>query len=646
MLTSLRHVTSLGENSLVFQGPGWLNEVGVSKIAMCQLYNTLEAREEWWPVIVDWRGAEENERGWTLPCRVDIPFIGTVISFTVRGTNRPDATAIDVSIADDSLLEHDLSCARLMRLDLLPGFSAAKSGEDGYLLLPCLAGALHRFSHSVSRTERFALYARQDQWALRSNFNCVGIKRNSLAWCAVVTGGDCDAEAVVRSHFDEDAEYSVHIGLVYRWDHTDERIPGDRTVRYFLLKPSSSGWAEFARCYRSFLREERGLQTWRQKYSRHPKIEQFARGFLMKIFQGGKTPSLDGRGEYQSAASFVEASAILAEMRSDGIEGITVELVGWNHEGHDGRYPSRFPVNPLEGGEAELRSLITWGNENGMIISVHDNALDSYEIGDDFCPDDGLVLRDGSRWRNIPWSGGFNWRMCPIPAMRHVRRDYTRMKDLGIDGHYYIDALAAFNTCHSPDHPADRQHYIAGVRDIMQFTRDLFGTLSTEVAFGAYFDLMDGVYIDDRASWMDGFTDFGHKYVDEVVPFLPVVLHNSVRFSRSNDSSDGKVGALRSLAWGAMPFIEVSARPAKKNHARPTYGEVEEFSREAYRLCCIEHGDLIEVDLDDVVEIEHDLFVTRYANGVELLVNARETAACICEAPVPALTALRRKSGA
>jgi len=610
-------------------------------IAFCQLYNAIEPRVEWRKVIADWDAVTTGDDGWDIPCRVEIPFVGKVFSFTLHGEFRPDLGAVEISIPYDSVIEHDTSYARLMRIDLLPGFCAAAPGDDGYLVLPCLAGVLHRFNHTVSREERITLYAEQEQWAMRSNFNCIGMQRDHVSWCAIVTQGDYDAEAVVRSHFGEEASYSVHIGLVYRWDASDKIIGGDRALRYYFLDPAEGGWAAFARCYRDFLRKERGVRTWHEKYAQHPKVDAYAHGFSMKIFQGCKTPDLGGRGKYQSATSFAEARQILELLQSEGIATITAELVGWNYEGHDGRYPTRFPVNPVEGGEEALKALIAWGSTNDVIVSMHDNALDSYEIGADFSHDDGIVLRDGSLWRNVPWCGGFNWRMCPLKSIRHVHRDYPRMKELGVDGHYYVDALAAFKTCHSPDHPADRRQFIEGVREILSFTRGLFGTLGLEVPFGPYFDLMDGVYIDESAKGMSAFTDFGPHFVDEVVPFLPIALHNSVRYHRGSDATEGISGALRCLAWGSMPFIEVSARPVAESHSIPAYPKFAEFAREAYRLCCVDHADLIEADLDDVASAGPDLFVTQYAGGVTLRINASGEDAVIQGESVPAFSVRR-----
>ena len=623
---------------LIAYASGWSEELACDTVATCKLYNTMEARVEWHPIIVEWQKFSSDTDGWRLPCRVDIPFIGTVITFEIVGRAKNGIGAFELAIPYSTLVERDASFARLMGIDLLPGFSRAFTGEDGYMLLPSLSGTIHRFSRRVSREERITIYARQDQWAMRSNFNCFGMHRPTVSWCAVVTEGEFDAEAVLRSHYEEEAEYSIHAGLLYRWEPNDPIIEGNRTVRYYLCSPDAGGWAEFARCYRRFMREERGLRSWAQKAEENPAVLGFARGFVMKIMQGYKQASFDGHGKYCSCTSFAEARKILQDMQSDGIMSITAQMVGWNHEGHDGRYPTRFPVNPVEGGEKAFRELIEWGRTHGIIISVHDNIYDSHEIGEDFRRDELLVLRDGSAWRNIPWASGFTYKICPLCSSRIIERDLPKLREMGIYGNYYLDALGAFLPCHSTVHPANRSEFLAAMRRNLSYVRELFGTLSLEVPYGPYFDLMDGVYSDDSMMWMDNFSNFRRNFIDELVPFLPIVLHNSVRYHRSGK---GKADALRTLAWGAMPFIEVSARSVSGDHCMPTYADLREYAVESYKLSCEKHVDLLTEDLENIEILSPDLFRTQYANGTCLLINAGKTLAALEGETLQSETVLR-----
>ena len=346
---------SPGDGRLLLNHKTWTQPILIDQVAVCQLYNTMEARVEWHPVLVEWEHLQELADGWRVPCRVDIPFVGTMLTCMLQATETR-ADALEITIRE--VVERDTTLARLMRLDLFPELGAARYGEDGYLLLPCYSGALHAFTHRVSREERLGIYAVQEQWASKSNFNCIGMHTPKRSWCAMVTEGDCDAEAVIRSCWEEEQTTSIHIGLVYRWEKSDELITGNRTVRYHLLNPPEGGWSAMARIYRRFLREERNLRTWEEKAAENPSVKTFASSFLLKIFQGYKKATLDGRGDYQSCTSFQEAGHILAQMRADGIRNLTAELVGWNDQGHDGTYPSRFPVNGIEGGEDDLRQLL------------------------------------------------------------------------------------------------------------------------------------------------------------------------------------------------------------------------------------------------------------------------------------------------
>jgi hypothetical protein len=348
----------------------------------------------------------------------------------------------------------------------------------------------------------------------------------------------------------------------------------------------------------------------------------FARGFTMKVMQGYKQSSFDGQGVYQSATAFDEARQIFRRMQDDGIQNITAQMVGWNFQGHDGTYPTRFPVNEFEGGEKAFKELIAWGHQNHVTVTVHDNCLDSYQIANDFKMENVIEHRNGTRWRSVPWAGGFNWKLCPCQSFEYVRRDLPRMRELGIDGNYYFDAVGPFYTCHDPLHPADRSGFVDAVRKMLAYARNMFGTLSLELAYGTYFDLVDGVYFDQANVFIDKHTDYRRHIIDEQVPFLSIVLHNSVRCHWHNEQAlQGVRGALRTLAWGMMPFIEISARPVAGAHAMPRYEDLSQYAQKAYAMCCQEYVHLVEVDMVDIEQPLIDVYRTSYADGTQLLVN-------------------------
>jgi hypothetical protein len=58
-------------------------------------------------------------------------------------------------------------------------------------------------------------------------------------------------------------------------------------------------------------------------------------------------------------------------------------------------------------------------------------------------------------------------------------------------------------------------------------------------------------------------------------------------------------------------------------------------------LCCEEHGDLVEQDLENVEMRAEDTFVTTYGNGVRLLINASAATASFDGKDIPAETVIR-----
>lgn len=619
-MNSIQFEVDSTSRSLLLCGPHWREPLRVTRIATCEIYNSMEARSQWIDAEPLWDKITYIEGGWTVPCQVTLPYVGIVLDFEIVARSLKKGERWRITLPDDTLVERQPEFGKLLRLDLFPGFSAATPGNEGYLFLPCNTGVLHRFNKTVAREKRITLYARQEQWTLHSDFNCFGMHSNDISWCAIVSQGDSDAEAVARSHWGIDHHYSIHAGLVYRWNHQDMRLEGDRSVLYCLLDPAAGGWQEFARQFRTFLREERELRTWKEKEGDPLELAHFARGFLLKIFQGHKKISLDGRGAYQSATTFAEARKILETMMADGIGRITAQMVGWNFEGHDGRYPQRFPINPVEGGQKEFEQLIRWGRDRGCVVSVHDNCYDAYELADNFDRGDLVVLRDGGVWRNIPWSGGFAHKICPRCGLSYLHEHYPRMQELGIRGNYYLDALGAFYPCHAQQHPATRGEFFTAMREMLAYTRKLFGTLSAEFPFGPYMDLIDGAYIDNHPYECEEVTE----WFDDIVAATPIALHNSMRYHQTIHGKAGIKRTLADISVGALPFFEVSARPIPGPHVSPTYAEVCDYAISSWNLNCVQFGDRSMVDLHSIETVGENLFRTIYADGRAIAVNATD----------------------
>jgi len=535
-----------------------------------------------------------------------------------------DGSGFRIRINEDGLQESQPQLYRILSLEILPEFGAARSGEPGYLVLPNWSGSQTFFNKSYPREVRQTIYSSNDQWEHVCNMPVFGIHRSHGTMCGLVAEGDYDAQLVCRVHWEDRHANSVHPQLLFRWEQQDELLEGPREVRYRFAPSDYEGGEGYVLCgktYRDFLRRERGLLSWEEKAAKRPVVLEYRDRFLLKIFMAYKDPQADGQGTYHSTCTFDEAREILEQCLERGMKKLTVILVGWGQDGHDGMPPTRFPVDERLGGEEAMKRLIEWCQTEDILLGVHDSYGGMYSCSPEFNTDDLVCHRTGEYWESIIWSGGQNHIICPkVFIEKHVKRDVPAVRALGIYGHHHIDAVGSFMTCYSKDHPLEkRKDYAGEVRRMFEISTDIIGSVSTEMPFGPYFDVVDGFfhsfsnpYQFHRAS------PVGRYFLDRSIPLLSIALHGSV-----NCGEEAGQGDLLHLDWGLTLQSEVCMRPS------PAFGIVSYESAKdrlgdryakyygTENLVPLLAGHWIEQRR----ELAPDVHATLYSNGMTVVVN-------------------------
>lgn len=504
----------------------------------------------------------ENE-GSALRVTANFGNIQILITTTVRLT--ADGNGFSVSMDDADITEAMPGLYRILGIEILPEFGAARTSETGYLTLPNWSGCQTFFNKNYPREIRQTIYSGNDQWEHCCNMPVFGITRAQGTLCGLVTAGDFDAQLVSRVHWEHGHTNSTHPHLIYRWQQQDERIAGPREVRYAFAPADYGGGEGYVFCatmYREFLYEERGLKTWSQKaeIQKHPVVLDWRNRFLLKFFMAYKEPRADGRGRYHMTCTFSQVREILEDCLRRGLKKLCVILVGWGQDGHDGMPPKRFPVDERLGGEIAFRALITWCCKHDIMLGVHDSYGESYACSPEFDLADVIRHRTGEPWQGVIWSGGQVHKLCPkIYVEKHTKRDVPAIRALGIYGHHHIDAVGSFTTCFCKEHPLERRaDFVKEVRTMFEFTRNTIGSVSTEMPFGPYFDVVDGFFhcYSHPSPWHCA-SPVGHWFLDRTIPLLHIALHGSVNCGDSigNLCTD----PLFWLDWGATPVWEVCA---------------------------------------------------------------------------------------
>jgi hypothetical protein len=521
---------------------------------------------------------------------------------------------------------------RVLGLEILPEFGAARSGELGYLTLPNWYGCKTYFNKKYPREVRQTIYSSNDQWENNCNAPVFGITRAHGTLCGLIARGDEDAQLVCRQHWEEAQANSVHPQLMYRWSQEDERVAGDREVRYRFAPadcPQGEGYAFVAIQYRKLLRAERGVMTWAEKAKTRPEALDYANRFFLKIFMGYKEPQVDGRGTYHCTTTCHEAREIIQQCLDRGMKKLAVILTGWGQDGHDGQPPRYFPVDERVGGTGKMRELVAWAKAHDIMLGVHTCFTDIYECSPEFRLEDVIRHRSGDPWAGVIWGGGRAHRPCPTAILPHVKRDMAELAALGFHGHHHFDAIGGFKLCYSEKHPlTTRSAFMEAVRENCRATITTLGSLSTEMPFGQYFNVMDGFFHSHShlANFLRG-RPIARYFFDEMVPLLGIALHGSHNCGTlpwlKAKPGDLELHLGEMLGSALKPSAEVCRRPSP-HFGIPTYAGKEEMLARTYAFFYGAEGVLSKLNGGDIEgrwEMAPGVSRTRYGNGTEVTVN-------------------------
>lgn len=504
---------------------------------------------------------------------------------------------------------------RLMTLSLLPDFLQTETGSDGHYLLPVSSGVLVDFRDRPPCRSSERIYMEQSEWEKYSMMNCFGCIAPKKNFLVIVEEGDFFCRV--------DSEYN-HAGInrIYP-TFLIRKKPGDLlrfescSIRLHDCGPKSD-YDDLAKVFRRYLLEKRGASMLRERMVGNPELLYSLDALRVKIFLAQKYPYLpDGSAPVRVHTTCDEARIIVDAMKTAGIDKATITLVGWNLGGHDGAYPSHFPIEPAIGGEEALRKLIEHTKRIGYKIVPHDNVTDIYRGSPDF--DYEYVARTESQEPLCAgiWGGGQAYKACPLVQLQRYGYEFERIRELGFEGHYYLDAQStALWTCHSPKHPANEKEFALALASITAIPRSLFGAVAIEcgsVYSIPFIDEVASIHFGRNPSFLECLSPYP-------VPFFHIALHGLILYHYSGVQNPNylPLGHLYEAAFGARPCMEVSYRNNGGNGG--DYRECIQRVLLPYRTC-FRDMKLHCVLMESLKEPRPGVYVTTYENGTILVVN-------------------------
>jgi len=517
---------------------------------------------------------------------------------------------------------------RILEIALLQDLLTSRVGDDGFFLLPCFTGTLVRFKDHPPTVNRDRIYTAQREWEKTNLLNCFAMNRDGEGTLAVVHRGDFACEVVTEVN--QDGTNRIYPVFRIRRHEAEMIKQEDKEVIYRILDGNDANYVGMAKAYRAYLLNERGVSPLKERVADNPVLAYSVGAMRTKIMHGLKpatTRGPDGFGDVQVDTTFEEAGRILDEMQAQGIKKSVVTLVGWNLGGHDGAYPTRFPVEPAFGGEEGLRALIEKAKAMGYQIVPHDNVTDIYRSAPDYDPEYVARTEHGEPVVVGVWAGGQSYKACPQVYLERWGYDLTRIRELGFEGHYYLDAQASVLwSCHDSRHPADEEAYALSLARIAQWPRTIYGAISVEFAPAYTLPFVDEV------AWLhfgaglrkDIFFDRCPqeflRIADRVVPFYLIALHGLVTYHLGwmqqlvKQLGTSRKAALMLLGHGARPCMEVNYRGNRSGDSIPDLVE-------AYRLMFEETSQTLVQTIEAFEELSPTATRITYSCGTTITSN-------------------------
>ena len=464
---------------------------------------------------------------------------------------------------------------------ITPSIAHATEGEEGYFVAD--DGFLYGFKHPDLTGDYF-----RKSTFFRLAMSCINTERGAYLGISKDLGFES-----VQTYTLKNGNYAFS----YEYDLSKCGAYEPLVIDFYPMSEGKDDYSAMARRYREYLIENDYMpKKLKERVKDNEHLAYAATAPEIRIRQGWKpvpTPvkhqTLENEPEMRVAVTFEQVMEIADELKRQGVNEAQLCLVGWNHKGHDGRYPTVFPVEPTLGGEEKLRECIKYVQSLGYRIVGHTNHTDIYEISSDWNDGaDAAKNPDGSFQANAYWSAGQMYNICYKQSHDKYFWGYEpKVAELGFKGLEYVDVLSIIkpHECYDPNHPCTRAEGVEYCNKMLQGLRELFGGSQSEG--GVWFTAKSLDYAMYVTMTLDRLKKY--QFIDEYVPIWHIVfngylLHNPAS-QTVNFTLKEPLYALRNVEYAARPmfyFYSAFVDDPKKNwmgNADLTYKNKEELER-------------------------------------------------------------------
>lgn len=513
-------------------------------------------------------------------------------------------------------------------LDVIPEFMTARRGDEGWWMDG--RGLYGRFDRVSGR----------NRW-WRQQMPIYAVSRGGETWGAHVRTYRFHYDFTVRA-----AEGRYEVFPRFRFDRVREYFPlyQDLAIDFKRHPGGDRGYVSVAKEYRAY-QFARGVRTIRERMRQYPDLKYLSEAMVIRLQTHGAKPIPEKPTDYTKETEppinvylpFDKATEFIEGIRAAGVREAAFVSAGWNKGGYDGQLPEHFPVEPVLGGEAGLRRMVSRAQTLGFMVMLHATYTEVYNVCPRFDENDIAKKADGSRvWNGLYFGGSCYW-ICERRSWEGwIADEMRRMRALGVSGNHYVDVFSATypNCCADPRHPATAEEMAGYQNRILAEARSVFGGVSSEGGYDHVAANVDCInYVSTEMKKLHDGKTRGLELVDGVRPLWELVYHGTIlycpdRFTQNhtrgqNHAKKDESGNLDWLEGDGIVDPRTVLKMAEFG-GRPIFYTYKPKDIPAIRRAYDDFQPLRHLQaelMEDHRELPSGLTVTVFANGEEVVCN-------------------------
>lgn len=539
----------------------------------------------------------------------------------------------------------------LYNLSVLPFFGAGGTQDQGFMLVPEGGGALINFNNGKSAQNDY--YANMYGWDMglnriamvhstRNYFNVFGISQGEDSFICILEDGASYASInadiagrknsynyvypvysmALREKYDvgEIANSSVYVYL-------KELPEGSLVQRYSFI--DSGSYVDMAKDYQSYLLDRyEGYMTMNDDTETPVAVE--IMGALDKVKQVMGIPM----SRPLELTTFKEASEIIQQLNSDGLNNMAVKLVGWANGGFQQKMLNR--VKPLSGlgSKKDLQNMID--TAKGLGVDVYLDGVTQYAFDSNIF-DGFFVYSDAARFISKEKAELYEYNPISFGQSEWKGKFYLLHPDVASEmAQNLVDAADKYGTgiaFRENGRDLSGDYYRDDVRSRQEVLEQQAGEFKALADSGR--KVMINMGNDYAVPYCDMITNMelqGSEYtiLDAYVPFYQMAIHGYVNYSGGslNLAEDTQDELLRSAEYGAglqFNLMKETAFILQKTLYTEYYGS--DYNAwhdrlvETYTRYNAELGHIFNQKMTGHEQITADLSCTMYEDGTRVYVN-------------------------